>query len=78
MSPNLYYFILLSVSIITAFIFIFLYKNRLRSLNNPAFIAPLILEAIDEAIIITNSIEKKFQTQLQEKTKKLADINNLI
>ncbi|MBU4016420.1 ATP-binding protein [Patescibacteria group bacterium] len=78
MSPNLYYFIFLSVSIITAFIFIFLYKNRLRSLNNPAFIAPLILEAIDEAIIITNSIEKKFQTQLQEKTKKLADINNLI
>lgn len=55
MSANLYYFILLSGSIIAACAFIFLYKRRSRSLNNPVLIAPLVLEAIDEAVIITDT-----------------------
>lgn len=55
MSPNLYYLVLLPSSIIAACILIFLYKRRQNSLSNPAFIAPLILEAIDEVVIITNT-----------------------
>ncbi len=55
MAPNLYYLILLSSGILAACIFILLYKRHQNSLNNPAFIAPLILEAIDEVVIVTNT-----------------------
>lgn len=55
MSTN-FYFIFISGSIIAAGIFILLHKRRSRSLSNPNYIAPMILEAIDQAVIVTNAL----------------------
>ena len=57
MTTNLYSFILLSGSVIAAGIFMLLHKRRSRSLSNPDYVAPIILEAIDEAIIVTNNLK---------------------
>lgn len=56
MSLNLYYFIFISGSIIAAGIFILLRKRHSRSLSNPDYLAPIILDAIDQAVIVTNAL----------------------
>lgn len=55
MSIN-FYFIFISVSIIAAGIFVLLRKRQSHSLSNPDYITPIILDAIDQTIIVTNAL----------------------